>query len=411
MVKQITRAAPCEAGASLLECLSLRLRAICSRETTSGTLLLSASILGFICSNSFLSPWYEALLETPAGLHVGTWILSKPLLLWINDGLMTIFFLLVGMEIKYELLQGSLTGFERAMMPGLAALGGMMVPAIIYIIFNWHSAENLKGWAIPSATDIAFTLAVLAVLGSRIPRELRFFIMALAILDDLGAIIIIAIAYTETLSWISLILASLAIAILILLNRAGVARLEVYGVIGIFLWLFVLKSGVHATLSGVVLAFAIPLKGPRWERRSPLRNLEFELHPWVTCLVMPVFALANSGISLDSFTPDRIMGPISMGITFGLFLGKPLGIFGMTWIAVKMGWGRLPANVSWQHLFGGAILCGIGFTMSLFIGSLAFEYGGEGITMNDRIGILFGSSLSAIVGYLVLRAIPKKLKT
>ncbi|MBF0444225.1 MAG: Na+/H+ antiporter NhaA [Magnetococcales bacterium] len=387
--------------------MALRLKALCNREILTGSLLFCAAIVGLIWNNSSFHPWYDALLGTEAGMYVGNWMLSKPLLLWINDGLMTIFFLMVGMEIKYELLQGSLVGLERTILPGLAALGGMVVPALLYTAINWHSVENLKGWAIPSATDIAFTMAILAVLGKRVPRELRIFIMALAILDDLGAIIIIAVAYTETLSWASLILASLAISLLILFNRAGVVRLDVYLVVGLFLWMFVLKSGVHATLAGVVLAFAIPLKGHRWERRSPLRNLEFELHPWVVCVIMPVFALANTGIPLESLTLDRVMGTVSMGIVIGLCLGKPLGIYGMTLFAVKMGWGKLPLHVTWYHLLGGAILCGTGFTMSLFIGSLAFEFSGSGIMMNDdRIGILLGSSIAAVSGYIVLRMAP-----
>ncbi len=398
-----SRPAPCEVGAPYLECMALRIRALCSSEVFSGSLLLFAAVLGLLWSNSPLAYIYEALLGTQAGIHIGDWSLSKPLLLWINDGLMTIFFLMIGLEIKYELMQGSLVGRNHAFLPALAALGGMAVPALIYVIINWPSAENLKGWAIPSATDIAFTLAVLTMLGKRVPRELRFFIMALAIIDDLGAIMIIALAYTETLSWTSMILASIAILLLFICNQAGIVRIEVYGILGMFLWVFVLKSGVHATLAGVVLAFAIPLKGQRWERRSPLRNLEFELHPWVVCVIMPIFALANTGISFESLTASRIFGTVPMGIAAGLLFGKPLGVFGMTWLAVRMGWGQLPAHVNWRHIFGGAILCGIGFTMSLFIGSLAFEYGGTGITINDRIGILIGSFLAAVIGYMVLR--------
>ncbi|MES9851246.1 MAG: Na+/H+ antiporter NhaA [Candidatus Thiodiazotropha sp. L084R] len=374
------------------------------RDSASGIILIFAAIFAMLLENSPLNWIYDALLNTPVEIRVGALQLAKPLLLWINDGLMAVFFMLIGLEVKREFLEGELSRADQVILPGLGAIGGMLVPAAIYYAFNAGDPIALSGWAIPAATDIAFALGILSLAGNRVPVSLRVFLMALAIFDDLGAIIIIAIFYTADLSLSSLILAVSMISILFLLNFKNVTRLSAYLVVGVILWIAVLKSGVHATLAGVVLGLVIPIKDPKDENRSPLREVEHGLHQWVAFLILPVFAFANAGVSLSGLSVNDLLEPIPLGITAGLFLGKPLGILLFCGGAILLGFARLPTRASWSGFFATSILCGIGFTMSLFIASLAFEQSGEGaVIMGDRIGILLGSGLSAVVGLVLLK--------
>jgi NhaA family Na+:H+ antiporter len=330
--------------------------------------------------------------------------ISKPLLLWINDGLMAIFFLLVGLEIKREVVEGELSSVRKAALPAIAAAGGMAVPALMYAVLNWGDPQTMRGWAIPTATDIAFAVGVLALMGDRVPASLKIFLLALAILDDLGAIVIIAFFYTDNLSALSLALAAVALGGLIALNRAGVTRRAAYVVFGVFLWVCVLKSGVHATLAGVALALAIPLDARDAHGESPLRSLEHSLHPWVSYAILPLFAFANAGVSLSGISLASLMEPLPLGIAAGLFVGKQAGVMGAAWIAVRVRAVTLPDGVTWQHFYGTALLTGIGFTMSLFIGTLAFD--DPAFANSVRIGVLGGSLLSALAGALVLWSAP-----
>ncbi len=373
-------------------------------DSASGIILILAAFIAMLMVNSPSQGVYDALLETPVEIRVGALHLAKPLLLWINDGLMAVFFLLIGLEVKREILEGELSRPDQIVLPGLGAVGGMLVPAFIYFWLNQGDEIAMNGWAIPAATDIAFALGVLALLGDRVPVSLRIFLMALAIFDDLGAIIIIAVFYTSDLSTISLMIASLATATLFLLNRFGVTRIAAYMVVGTILWVAVLKSGVHATLAGVIIGLAIPLKDKEKSGRSPLREVEHGLHYWVAFAIMPIFAFANAGVSLTGMSISMLLEPVPLGIAAGLFVGKQLGIILFCGLAILFGWARLPTGASWSGLYGVALLAGIGFTMSLFITSLAFEHTGpESPVSADRLGIIVGSALSAIVGYLVLR--------
>jgi len=376
-------------------------------ESSGGILLLLATVLAMIAKNSPAEIYYDALLTTPVEIRVGAFEIAKPLLLWINDGLMAMFFFLIGLEIKREVIAGELSEPARVVLPLIAAIGGMAVPAIIYAYANWGDPIAIKGWAIPSATDIAFALGVLALLGSRIPQSLKLFLMTLAIIDDLGAIIVIAIFYTVDLSLPSLLIAAAAITGLYVLNRKGVLDLVPYLLVGLILWTAVLKSGVHATLAGVVTAFFIPFKKAPGREHTQLESLEHDLHPVVVYAILPLFAFANSGISFAGITLESLLHPVPLGIAAGLFLGKQLGVFGFTWLAVKLKISHLPADFSWLQLYGVSLLCGIGFTMSLFVASLAFEQGGPDFAVDDRLGILLGSLLSGVAGYAVLRFIAR----
>jgi NhaA family Na+:H+ antiporter len=371
-------------------------------EAAAGVVLVAATLAALVFDNTPLTRLYEVFLNTPVGVRVGALAIDKPLLLWINDGLMAIFFFLVGLEIKRELLQGELSTFGQAALPGIAAVGGMAVPALIYVWVTADNAVALRGWAIPSATDIAFAVGVLALLGPRVPSSLKLFLLALAILDDLGAIVIIALFYTEHLSWISLALAAGGIAVLAVLNARHVMRLAPYLLTGLFIWVCVLKSGVHATLAGVVVAFAIPLRGKGADEPSLLEQLEESLHPWVAFGVLPLFAFANAGVSLAGLSLAKLAEPVPLGIAAGLFLGKPLGILGATWLVVVSGLAPKPAGANWGQLAGVGMLGGIGFTMSLFIGTLAF--GDAAHATEVRLGVLAGSLLSAMAGLTVLAA-------
>jgi NhaA family Na+:H+ antiporter len=376
-------------------------------ESASGIILVGAAVLALIINNSPLSSLYDLFLDTPVEIRIGGLYLAKPLLLWINDGLMAIFFLLIGLEVKREILDGQLSSISQVALPGIAAVGGMAIPALIYVIFNINNPSALDGWAIPAATDIAFALGILALLGSRVPLSLKLFLLTLAIIDDLGAIVIIAIFYSGDLSVTSLIFAAVAIAVLFAMNFLGVKRIAAYVVVGIILWICVLKSGVHATLAGVILAFAIPLR-TNDDEPCPLREMEHSLHPWIAFGIMPIFAFANAGVSLKGMSFGSLFEPIPIGIALGLFLGKQAGVFGFSLAAVKLGFAKLPSDINWRLIYGTSVLCGIGFTMSLFISTLAFDSSIADDAVSARIGILVGSFISAIVGYLILKSSLKK---
>jgi len=391
----------------------LRLKTMLPQESIGGVLLFLAMLCAMAVKNSSFEPLYDALLNTPIEVKVSTFVIAKPLLLWINDGLMAVFFFLIGLELKREMLEGHLSQLNHVILPIIAAVGGMIVPALIYVSFNWQDSAALKGWAIPSATDIAFALGVLSLFGKRVPPFLKIFLLTLAIVDDLGAIIIIALFYTHDLSLYSLLAALVALPVLALMNRIGVTRITPYLLIGLFFWVALLESGVHATLAGVIMALFIPLHGKaRGDGISPLRWLERDLHPTVVFAILPMFAFANTGVSLTGFSFEALLNPVPMGIAMGLFLGNQIGVFGFVWLAVKLGIAQLPQEVRWIHIYGVAALCGIGFTMSLFISSLAFHHTDVGFAVDDRLGILLGSLLSALLGYVVLHmTLPKIVRT
>ena len=384
--------------------VSRALQKFIGHEASSGIVLMLAAALALVLDNSPLAWLYDSLLTTPMAIEIGALKLHKPLLLWINDGLMAVFFLLVGLEIKREMMRGQLSSRQQVMLPGMAALGGMAVPALIYVAVTWGQPALVNGWAIPAATDIAFALGVLALLGSRVPLSLKVFLLAVAIVDDLGAIVIIAVFYTTDLSTTMLFGAAAAAAALVILNRLKVKSIAPYILIGIVMWVFVLKSGVHATLAGVILAFAIPVTSSHRDgsSHSPLEQLEHKLAPWVAFGIMPVFAFANAGVSLGGLSIQSFLAPLPLGIMLGLFVGKQLGVFAAVWLTVKAGWARLPDGANWQQVYGVACLAGIGFTMSLFIGTLAFNSPADAADV--RIGVLAGSFLSALVGYFVIRS-------
>jgi NhaA family Na+:H+ antiporter len=373
-----------------------------SNEASGGIILIIAAALAMLLANmGSTSGLYHSFLETPVQLKVGALEINKNMLLWINDALMAVFFLLIGLEVKRELIVGSLASRRQAIFPVIAALGGMVVPALVYLAFNFQDPITREGWAIPAATDIAFALGVLALLGSRVPASLKIFLMALAIIDDLGAIVIIALFYTSDLSLLSLGVAAAAIAVLAILNLTGVRRTGIYILVGVILWTAVLKSGVHATLAGVVVGFFIPLK--EQNGKSPAAQLEHVLHPWVAYLILPLFAFANAGVSLQGVTLEGLTSLLPLGIMAGLFIGKPLGISLFCWLALKMKWATLPAGTTWKQIMAVGVLCGIGFTMSIFIASLAFGNVDPALINWAKLGILIGSVLSAVVGYTLLR--------
>ena len=355
-----------------------------------------------VVANSPLGPLYDLLIDLPVEIRVGSLEIAKPLLLWINDGLMAVFFFLVGLELKRELLQGELSTLRVALLPAAGALGGMVVPAAIYSWINWGDPVAIRGWAIPAATDIAFALGILSLLGKRVPVALKVFLVSVAIIDDLAAILTIAVFYTSDLSASALLVALSCLPFLFALNRRGVCEITPYVFIGLVLWLAVLKSGVHATLAGVALAFFIPIRNPQRPGHSPLRDLEHDLHTAVAFGILPIFAFANSGIRLAGAGLDYLLHTVPLGIAAGLFLGKQLGVFLSAWLAVRVGVADLPAGVRWRHVYGVALLCGVGFTMSLFIGSLAFDQTDASLLFDERLGIIVGSLLSGVIGYVVL---------
>ncbi len=376
-------------------------------EAAGGVLLVAAATLAMGFANSPLAPLYGAFLDTPVELRIGGFEIAKPLLLWINDGLMAVFFFLVGLEIKREVLEGELSRPSQIALPAFAAAAGMAVPALVYALINRHDPVALRGWAIPTATDIAFAVGVLALLGSRVPSGLKMFLVALAILDDLGAIVVIALFYAGDLSLASLAVAFGALAVLALLNRRGVRAIPPYILVGVVMWAAVLKSGVHATLAGVALALFIPLRGGRPEDGPPpLRQLEEQLHPPVVYGILPLFAFANAGVSLTGIPGHAFTDAVPLGIAVGLVLGKTIGVFGAALLAVKLGWARYPEGSGALQMLGAAALCGIGFTMSLFIAGLAFGETAELLAVESRLGILVGSIAAGVVGYLILRFAP-----
>ena len=374
------------------------------KESSAGILLIFVTLLALAFKNSFLSEYYTAFLATPVEVRFSDLHIAKPLLLWINDGLMAIFFLLIGLEVKREFLEGQLSTPSQIALPGIAAIGGMVVPALFYIGLNLDDSSAMRGWAIPTATDIAFALGVLAMLGKRVPLSLKIFLMALAIIDDLGAIVIIALFYTVDLSTLSISVAAGALTILIIMNRLGVAKKAAYIIVGVVLWISVLKSGVHATLAGVALAFTIPLncKNENGDECSMSKQMEHDLHYWVAFFILPLFAFVNAGVDLRNVSLDQMTSGVPLGIMAGLFLGKQIGVFGFSWVAIKLGLAKLPDNSTWLQIYGVSILTGIGFTMSLFVDSLAFTDGNL-YQQADKLAILVASFAAGIAGYLVLR--------
>ncbi|MFK7795678.1 MAG: Na+/H+ antiporter NhaA [Gammaproteobacteria bacterium] len=372
-------------------------------DSAGGILLIIATILALLFANTPLRIYYDLLLSTPVEIHIGALVIAKPLLLWINDGLMAIFFFLVGLELKRELIEGELSNKKNIILPGIGAVGGMLFPALIYIYFNYDNPVAVRGWAIPAATDIAFALGILSLLGSRVPLSCKVFLTSLAIFDDVGAIIIIAMFYTSKISLTALIVVAICLPILYYFNRNNIISKSPYLIIGAIMWVAMLKSGVHATLVGIILAIFIPLRSKNDPEFSPLKNFEHELHSVVAFFVLPVFAFANAGISLGSISLETLTHGVPVGIAMGLFIGKQIGVFGLCWLAIKLGLTQLPKGMNWLSLYGISALCGIGFTMSMFIGSLAFENSGVDLIFDERLGIIIGSLLSGILGYIVLR--------
>lgn len=370
-------------------------------ETAGGFVLMGTTVLALIVANSPLAAGYHSLLEFPLTIKLGRFSLTRSSVHWIDDGLMVLFFFVIGLELKRELLEGHLSSFRRASLPAFAAAGGMIGPALIYAGLNQHDPVAMHGWAIPTATDIAFALGVLSLLGKRVPPALKAFLLSIAIFDDLGAILVIALFYTAQLLTVPLIVAGALIVVLFILNRLNVVRPTVYFIVAFFLWLAVLKSGVHATLAGVVTAMFIPLRTPQGD--SAAQQLEHSLHPWVAFLVLPIFALANAGVTLAGLAMRDVLNTVPLGIIFGLFVGKQLGIFVMCWLAVKLRIAPRPEGASWRQIYGVAILCGIGFTMSLFIAALAFAESGADYHGAERLGILMGSFVSGLTGYFLMK--------
>ena len=368
-------------------------------EAAPSVLLMLAALAALVISNSPLAPAYATFLDLSIKVQLGTFTIAKPLLLWVNDGLMAVFFFLVGLEIKREILEGHLSSMDRASLPLIAAGGGVAVPALVYAGINFGSPETIHGWAIPAATDIAFALGILALMGRVVPVTLKIFLLAVAIIDDLAAIVIIAAFYTDGVSIAALSIAAVGWFALLALNRAGVKRITPYVLVGIVMWAAVLKSGVHATLAGVLVALMIPIRTN--DGTSPLKIAEHDLHPWVAFLVLPLFAFANAGVSLEGISLSAFAAPVPLGIALGLFIGKQAGVLAFSWLGVKAGFCRLPDGANWLQVYGIACLTGVGFTMSLFIGTLAFETAEQ--LDQVRLGVLLGSALSAIVGFAVLK--------
>lgn len=370
-----------------------------SHEASGGILLIVAALAAMIVANSALSGVYEGVLGAYMAVTISGEGLEKPLILWINDGLMAIFFFLIGLELKRELLEGKLKDPSDVVLPGMAAVGGMALPALFFLAFNWGNPETVGGWAIPAATDIAFALGVLALVGDRVPASLKIFLLTLAILDDMGAILIIALFYTAELKVDYLFLALIPAALMFWMNMKRWHRVAPILILGVVMWFFVLKSGVHATLAGVLTAFFIPLKD-KWGK-SPLHSIEHGLAPYVLFGIIPIFAFANAGVVLTGLSFADLMAPLPLGIASGLVLGKMVGVFGITWLMVRFGLARKPHGANWSQIFGVACLAGIGFTMSLFIGSLSFD---DQILMNGvRLGVLLGSLISGVLGFAALR--------
>ena len=378
-------------------------------ESASGIVLIISAVAAIILANSPLNGYYTLLIETPVIIKIGIFEIKKPLLLWVNDGLMAVFFFMVGLELKREFIEGELSDKRNITLPALGAIGGMVVPAAIYLLFNHEDPMAAKGWAIPAATDIACAMGVLGLLGPRIPISLKIFLMSLAIFDDVGAILLIAFFYTTKISALALAVALACISVLFLLNRGGYFGKSLFILIGVVMWVALLKSGVHATLTGIILALFIPIKSPDNPDISPLKNLEHDIHTSVAFVIVPVFAFCNSGIDLHGKGLEELGHNVSVGIFLGLFLGKQIGVFLACWLGITLRYTRLPDNVSFSQLYGAAVLTGIGFTMSLFIGSLAFEETGVNLNFDERFGIILGSLTSGILGYYILRTVSRQI--
>lgn len=370
-------------------------------ESAGGMLLLGAAVLAMVVANSPLESLYGALLDTTIAVQIGAVVVSKPLLLWVNDGLMAVFFFLIGLEVKREVMEGELSSPAQILLPGMGAVGGMVVPAAIYAWLNWSDPVAMEGWAIPIATDIAFALALLGAFGGRVPTSLKLFLLTLAIFDDLAAIVVIAVFYSEDLAPVALVVGGVVLAAAVLMNRLGVRLTSPYLLLGVVLWVAVLKSGVHATLAGVLIAFCIPMRDAA--ERSPLRELEHDLHGPVAFAILPIFAFVNAGLALDTITLSDLTHPVTLGVSAGLVLGKPIGILLFVGLAVALGMARLPQGVGWLQIAGVGCACGIGFTMSLFIAGLAFEHGSGDYFAGDRLGILLGSVVSAVLAWVLLQ--------
>ena len=375
-------------------------------ESSGGILLLFSAAVAMLLANSPLSSQYNDFLNLPVSLQIGSFSINKTLIHWINDGFMAVFFVLVGMEVKKELFEGALSSYQQAIFPAIAAVGGMIVPALVYWFIAKQNPSLANGWAIPMATDIAFALGIMALLSKQVPLPLKIFLLALAIIDDLGAIVVIALFFSHELSVQALIFSGISILTLVLLNRFRVSALCAYMVVGAILWASVLKSGVHATLAGVIIGFCIPLKGKKGER--PLHDFEHILAPWSSFVILPLFAFANAGVSFDGIDVSMISSPLLLAIACGLIIGKPVGVFGFSYISVKLGLAKLPDGINFKQIFSVAVLCGIGFTMSMFLASLAFDAdAGESVNTLSRLGILLGSTVSATLGYLFLKQTTK----
>ena len=379
-----------------------RIQKFFQSEASGGVLLLIFALMAIVLANTALSENYFHFLDIPVSVQFGAFSIAKPLLMWVNDGFMAVFFVLVGMEVKREMLEGSLSSYQQAIFPAIAAIGGMVVPALIYFLIAQGAPEIQSGWAIPMATDIAFAVGIVALLGKRVPLPLKVFLLALAIIDDLGAIVVIAIFYSHELSTPALITAAITISILVTMNRFKVSALCAYMVVGLILWASVLKSGVHATLAGVIIGFCIPMQGRQGEK--PLHQFEHILAPWCSYLILPLFAFSNAGVSLENVGFSSLSSPLTLGIMLGLIIGKPLGVFLFSYLSVKLRLAKLPEGIHFTQIFAIAVLCGIGFTMSMFLAGLAFgETGHDNFDTLSRLGILLGSCVSALLGYALLR--------
>ena len=375
-------------------------------ESAGGILLLLSAVAAMLLANSPLSEQYNNFLNLPVSIQIGHFTIDKTLIHWINDGFMAVFFILVGMEVKKELFEGSLSSYQQAIFPAIAAIGGMIIPAIVYWFIAKQDPSLVNGWAIPMATDIAFALGIMALLSKQVPLPLKIFLLALAIIDDLGAIVVIALFFSHGLSVQALFFSAITIIALVLLNRFKVSALCAYMVVGAILWASVLKSGVHATLAGVIIGFCIPLNGKNGEK--PLHDFEHILAPWSSFIILPLFAFANAGVSFEGLNFTMLSSPLLLAIALGLIIGKPVGVFSFSYISVKLGLAKLPNGVNFKQIFAVALLCGIGFTMSMFLASLAFEAdAGETINTLSRLGILLGSTISAIIGYFCLKQTTK----
>jgi NhaA family Na+:H+ antiporter len=373
-------------------------------ESAGGLLLMASALLAVILANTPLVRYYDLLLDTPVHIRIAALEIAKPLLLWINDGLMAVFFFLIGLELKRELVEGELSDKRNIILPGLGAVGGMAIPALVYILFNRNDPVAMQGWAIPAATDIAFALGILSLLGSRVPTSVKIFLTSLAIFDDIGAILIIAFFYTSKISLAALVVVAVCVGVLVIMSRLKVEAKSLFIFVGVVMWTAMLKSGVHATLAGVVLAMFIPMRSSTKPEYSPLKEMEHDLHSVVAYVILPVFAFANAGISFAGMTMEQVLHGVPLGVALGLFVGKQVGVFAFCGVGIKLGMAQLPSGMTWKALYGTAAMTGIGFTMSLFIGSLAFEASGVNLLFDERVGIIAGSLASGVLGYLVLKA-------